>query len=145
VASKHQIQECSAAAEARIELGQCELVTVIGAWRGCGVVVTFVERAFSYLKVGWLRGPRTAETAACRVALCAPRGPLLTIAADNRIEFHRCREEEEGGRRRLLLRDPAARLARHLRDHEPSPPSVPAHGREHRRPHPSSFTTLPAT
>ena len=87
-AGKRRIEERPAAVERRTTVGHWEIDTVMGRGnRHC--IVTLVERATGYVRIGKLRA-RTAQELNRRTIALIRRSPrtFQTITADNGTEFH---------------------------------------------------------
>jgi IS30 family transposase len=95
LAGKRHISERPAEVETRQQIGHWEIDTVMGDDRARHSVLTIVERATGYLRVGKLERHTAAETAArCVELIERDRDRFSTITADNGSEFHSYKDVE---------------------------------------------------
>lgn len=85
---KRRIDQRAPSVEARTTIGHWELDTMMGPTQTGRCVVTLVERATGYLRIGLLRSRCAAEVNARVIELLRDQPhPVLTITADNGSEF----------------------------------------------------------
>jgi len=127
---KRHISERPLACDHRARIGHWEIDTVLGTGsQHC--VLSVVERKSGYLLLGKLRARTTDATTPRTVDLVQRHARRFrTITADNGTEFHDYRTIGAHDRCAVLLRHPTSCLgARHEREHQRAPPSVPPKGR----------------
>ena len=95
LAGKRHISERPPEVETRQQLGHWEIDTVMGNDRAKHSVLTIVERATGYLRVGKLERHTASETAArCVELIERDRDRFSTITSDNGTEFHDYKDVE---------------------------------------------------
>ena len=96
LAGKRHISERPPEVETRSVIGHWEIDTVMGNDHARHCIVTIVERATGFLKIGKLERHTAAETAACCIRLISDdRDRFKTITSDNGTEFHDYAEIEK--------------------------------------------------